>query len=88
MYSELNRQDPIDPKKIDKVHIKYDFYPPDRRKRDDDNLIRCMKPYRDGIADALGVDDHCFRTCKPLIEEKPSRPAHVDVTLMVELKDE
>lgn len=28
-----------------------------RKKMDDDNLIAALKPMRDGIADALGVDD-------------------------------
>ena len=37
-----------------------DFYSPDNRKRDDDNLIASFKPYRDGIADALGIDDNRF----------------------------
>lgn len=50
------------------------FYPPDRRRRDDDGIIAAFKHMRDGIADALGVDDHWFRPtyhfCKP---EKPGR---------------
>ena len=37
-------------------------YPPDRRARDDDNLIASIKPFRDGIAQALGVDDSRFDT--------------------------
>lgn len=37
------------------------WYPPDRRHRDDDNLIAGFKAYRDGIADALGIDDKRFR---------------------------
>ncbi len=72
----------IDPKNISKVSIKYFFAPPDRRARDDDNLIRMMKPYRDGIAEALGVDDKLFRTqeCEFL---KPSRPAYVRTDLTI-----
>lgn len=38
------------------------FCPPDRRKRDDDNLVAAFKSGRDGIADALGVDDSQFVT--------------------------
>lgn len=34
---------------------------PDRRARDDDNLIGSFKAYRDGIALALRVDDKTFR---------------------------
>jgi crossover junction endodeoxyribonuclease RusA len=37
------------------------FYPPDRRRRDDDGMIAAFKAGRDGVADALGVDDHTFR---------------------------
>lgn len=37
------------------------FYPPDRRRRDDDGMIGAFKSGRDGVADALGVDDHKFR---------------------------
>lgn len=34
------------------------FCPPDRRKRDDDNLVAAFKAGRDGIAQAMGIDDH------------------------------
>ena len=37
------------------------FYPPDRRKRDDDNLVRSFKSGRDGIAEALNIDDSRFK---------------------------
>src|SRR5690242_1394791 len=37
------------------------FYPPDRRRRDDDGMIGAFKAGRDGVADALGCDDHKFR---------------------------
>lgn len=30
---------------------------PDRRKRDDDNIVSSFKSYRDGIFQALGLDD-------------------------------
>lgn len=43
-----------------KVHLFLDFYPPDRRHRDDDNMIASFKSGRDGIADALGIDDKRF----------------------------
>lgn len=38
------------------------FCPPDLRRRDDDNLVAAFKSGRDGIADALGVDDSQFVT--------------------------
>ena len=37
------------------------FYPPDKRKRDDDNLVRMFKSGRDGIAEALNIDDSRFK---------------------------
>jgi crossover junction endodeoxyribonuclease RusA len=37
------------------------FYPPDHRRRDDDGMIGAFKAGRDGVADALGTDDHKFR---------------------------
>ncbi|MEP9321472.1 endodeoxyribonuclease RusA [Pseudomonas sp. LABIM340] len=39
-----------------------EFVPPDRRQRDDDNMLAAFKAGRDGIADALKVDDHRFIT--------------------------
>jgi len=39
-----------------------EFVPPDKRRRDDDNLLAMFKAGRDGLADALGVDDSIFAT--------------------------
>lgn len=33
------------------------FHQPDRRPRDIDNMIASCKPYFDGIADIIGIDD-------------------------------
>lgn len=41
----------------DRLHVRLTFVPPDRRRRDLDNLIAAMKSGLDGVADALGVDD-------------------------------
>lgn len=49
--------------KIDRyplLHLWLVFEPPDNRRRDDDNMIGAFKPGRDGIADALGIDDQKF----------------------------
>lgn len=43
------------------IHMWIDFVPPDRRHRDDDNMIASIKSLRDGVADALGVNDRRFR---------------------------
>lgn len=44
-----------------KLGVTVTFYPPDNRRRDDDNMVGSFKAYRDGIADALGVDDRRFQ---------------------------
>ena len=45
-----------------RLHLWLTFYPPDKRRRDDDNMIASFKSGRDGIADALGIDDCRFIT--------------------------
>lgn len=41
-------------------HLSITFYPPDKRKRDLDNMLSSIKAGLDGIADALGVNDERF----------------------------
>lgn len=43
------------------IHLWIDFYPPNRRSRDDDNLVAAFKSGRDGLADGLGIDDKRFQ---------------------------
>lgn len=45
-----------------KALLVLEFVPPNRRRRDDDNLVAAFKSGRDGLADALGIDDSCFVT--------------------------
>jgi crossover junction endodeoxyribonuclease RusA len=51
------------------VHAWIDFYPPDKRHRDDDNMIAAFKAGRDGMADALGIDDKRIRI-HPYVKEQ------------------
>lgn len=44
----------------EKVKVAYVFHPPDKRRRDLDNLIASTKAISDGIADAIGIDDSRF----------------------------
>lgn len=44
------------------IRLHLDFFPPDRRRRDDDNAIASFKSGRDGVADALKSDDSRFVT--------------------------
>ena len=41
--------------------VEIDFFPPDLRARDDDGMIGQFKNGRDGVADAIGIDDKHFR---------------------------
>lgn len=43
-----------------KIALWLEFVPPNRRPRDDDNLVASFKAGRDGLADALGIDDSRF----------------------------
>ena len=40
--------------------LRLTFYPPDKRRRDLDNLLASMKADFDGVSQALGVDDQVF----------------------------
>ena len=40
-----------------RLPIKITFYPPDKRRRDRDNMIAAFKAGADGVADAIDVDD-------------------------------
>lgn len=51
-----------------KIALWLDFVPPDRRHRDDDNLVASFKSGRDGLALALGIDDKRFR-CFPFVRD-------------------
>lgn len=59
------------------VHVT--FYPPDRRHRDDDGMVASFKAARDGIADALHVNDRRFRPEYHFAE--PEKPGRVEVTV-------
>lgn len=61
------------------LHLFIDFYPPDRRARDDDNMIAAFKSGRDGIADALGVDDKVF-ICHPFVSDQIGGMVKVRIT--------
>lgn len=52
-----------------KIALWLDFFPPDRRARDDDNMVASFKHGRDGVALALGIDDKRFR-CFPYVQDQ------------------
>lgn len=55
------------------------FYPPDKRRRDDDGVVGAFKHLRDGLADAIGVDDYRFRPTYVFAE--PEKPGRVEIQL-------
>lgn len=52
------------------VHVHMEYHPPDNRRRDDDNMIAAFKAGRDGIADAMGIDDHKWTTSHSVTRDK------------------
>jgi hypothetical protein len=65
---------------MDSISVTYTFYPPNVRVRDDDNFVASMKGARDGIADALDVDDSIFVT-QPVEWGEVEKRGRVVVTL-------
>lgn len=63
-----------------RLHLWIDFYPPDRRCRDDDGLLSSMKAARDGIADALGIDDHRF-VSHPYVKDEVRKGGEVRIRI-------
>ncbi len=63
-----------------------DFYPPDRRRRDDDGMLASFKAARDGLAQALGIDDSRFYSHPRLQDEV--RPGGVVIVRITPAGDE
>lgn len=51
------------------LYVWIDGYPTDHRRRDADGLLSSLKPWLDGIADALGIDDRRFVPCTRIRDE-------------------
>ena len=69
----------VDP---DCVLFRWTFHPPTNARRDDDNLVACMKPYRDGICEAIGRDDYYFASARPVIMPKDKQNPRVEIELV------
>lgn len=63
-----------------RIHLWIDFYPPTKRIPDDDNMLARCKGYRDGIADALGVDDRLF-VSHPFVRNEARKGGEVRIRL-------
>nr|WP_243846988.1 hypothetical protein [Sphingomonas japonica] len=62
------------------IPVQATFNPPDRRTRDYDNCSSTLKPFFDGIADALGVNDSSFRP-QPIIVGDVVKGGRLTVTI-------
>lgn len=69
---------------MDRPTLEFTFYPPDRRRRDLHNMQGMCKAYIDGIADAMGMDDHGFRCVFPDRFEDPIKGGAVLITVKKE----
>lgn len=66
----------------ERLQVHLTFVPPDRRSRDDQNLIAAMKSGLDGIADVIGVDDSkWYVTHEPYSTEKTGGFVKVEIRL-------
>jgi crossover junction endodeoxyribonuclease RusA len=62
------------------VDLRFHFHPPDKRKRDLDNMLASIKAGVDGIADALEVNDQRFGFW--LSREAPVKGGKILVSVM------
>jgi hypothetical protein len=63
------------------VHLA--FHPPDKKPRDEDNMLASMKAALDGIAMALGVNDRWFRLSHEVGEAVKGGSVEISVDTVV-----
>lgn len=63
-----------------RLHVWIDGYAKDRRRRDHDGFLSSLKPWLDGIADAMQVDDARF-VPHPWIKGETRHPAEVRIRI-------
>lgn len=61
------------------ARLAFTFNPPDNRRRDTDNCIASTKAARDGIADALGIDDSKFECSYAMGEPTKGGAVRVEI---------
>ncbi len=61
------------------IHLWVDYYPPDKRARDQDNMIAASKAIFDGLADALSVNDKRFRL-HPYVQDEIGGMVKIRIT--------
>jgi crossover junction endodeoxyribonuclease RusA len=63
-----------------RILLQLEFLPPTARRRDDDNLLASFKAGRDGLADALGIDDSLFVSQVQIGEVRPGGAGRVTLS--------
>lgn len=61
------------------IHVHLIFHPKTKRKPDDDNLEAAFKSGRDGIAEAMGVDDANWRVTREIADPMKGGAVVVDI---------
>lgn len=61
--------------------LTFTYHPPDLRRRDVQNMPAMLKAAIDGIADAMGHDDHGFRPRFPEAFAEPRKGGQIVVTV-------
>ena len=64
---------------IPSAHVTITFRPPDKRRRDLDNMLASFKQGIDAIAETMGVDDYNFSYT--ILRAEPAKGGLVDVTV-------
>ena len=70
-----------------RIFYEIQYAPPDRLARDEDNFEASLKSYRDGIADALQVNDKRFSRAGVLEKLEPVRGGRVWLIFTIPLKE-
>lgn len=69
------------PSGAERVRLRLELFPPDRRRRDLPDAISALKASIDGIADALGVDDSRFVWDMPEAFSEPVKGGSVVIEI-------
>jgi crossover junction endodeoxyribonuclease RusA len=79
-YLAAKAEGPITVDDLGAIPVWVKFMPPDKRRRDLDGMLSACKPYLDGIADALEVNDSWFNPVT-LVRCPPTKGGEVEVEI-------
>ncbi|WP_147633823.1 hypothetical protein [Sutterella wadsworthensis] len=63
-----------------RLNVQLIIQPPDRRRRDESNMVERCKSFYDGIADALGFDD-CLFHHREQVWLSPKKPGTIVIAI-------